>query len=152
MYDPHRSLNILYSALILYTDRIDNVLDLRLLNYHLLRQIYIVKSLLCPLQVSRSIGDAYMKHAQFNREPINPKFRIPEPINKPILTADPSIVSYPLQPSDSFVIFASDGLWEHLSNEQAVEIVHNHPRAVRLKSLLLCLSRIFIIFEFSLLL
>ncbi|KAH7655122.1 pyruvate dehydrogenase phosphatase protein [Dioscorea alata] len=81
------------------------------------------------IQVSRSIGDAYMKHAQFNREPINPKFRIPEPINKPILTADPSIVSCPLQPSDSFVIFASDGLWEHLSNEQAVEIVHNHPRA-----------------------
>ncbi|KAM0951199.1 putative protein-serine/threonine phosphatase [Dioscorea sansibarensis] len=81
------------------------------------------------IQVSRSIGDAYMKHARFNREPINPKFRIPEPINMPILTADPSIVSYPLQPSDCFVIFASDGLWEHLSNEKAVEIVHNHPRA-----------------------
>ena len=113
---------------------IENVLDLKLLNHHLQRQIYIVNSLLHPLQVSRSIGDAYMKHARFNREPINPKFRIPEPINMPILTADPSIVSYPLQPSDSFVIFASDGLWEHLSNEKAVEIVHYHPRAVRPKS------------------
>ncbi|KAJ0976419.1 hypothetical protein J5N97_018384 [Dioscorea zingiberensis] len=81
------------------------------------------------IQVSRSIGDAYMKHARFNREPINQKFRIPEPMNMPILTANPSIVSHRLQPSDCFLIFASDGLWEHLSNEKAVEIVHNHPRA-----------------------
>ncbi|OAY69107.1 putative protein phosphatase 2C 42 [Ananas comosus] len=80
------------------------------------------------IQVSRSIGDAYMKHAQFNREPINPKFRISEPMRMPILSANPSIVSHHLQPSDSFLIFASDGLWEHLSNQEAVDIVHNHPR------------------------
>ncbi|KAJ0540724.1 putative [Pyruvate dehydrogenase (acetyl-transferring)]-phosphatase [Helianthus annuus] len=30
-------------------------------------------------------------------------------------------------PEDRFVIFASDGLWEHLSNQEAVDIVQNHP-------------------------
>ncbi|XP_064945222.1 probable protein phosphatase 2C 42 isoform X1 [Musa acuminata AAA Group] len=81
------------------------------------------------IQVSRSIGDAYMKHSQYNREPINPKFRIAEPMNMPILTANPSIMFHHLEQSDSFLIFASDGLWEHLSDQKAVEIVHSHPRA-----------------------
>lgn len=83
------------------------------------------------MQVSRSIGDVYMKHAHFNREPINAKFRLPEPMKMPIMSATPSILSHPIQPNDSFLIFASDGLWEHLSNEKAVEIVQNNPHAVR---------------------
>jgi pyruvate dehydrogenase phosphatase len=83
------------------------------------------------LQVSRSLGDAYLKDAKFNTEQIKPKFRVAEPFSRPIMSADPSIVSRSLQPSDCFVIFASDGLWEHLSNQEAVEIVHNNPRAVR---------------------
>ncbi|KAE9594892.1 hypothetical protein Lal_00013214 [Lupinus albus] len=81
------------------------------------------------IQVSRSIGDVYMKHAQFNREPINAKFRLPEPMDMPFLSANPTIISHHLQPNDSFLIFASDGLWEHLSNETAVDIVHSNPRA-----------------------
>ncbi|XP_042398128.1 probable protein phosphatase 2C 42 isoform X2 [Zingiber officinale] len=81
------------------------------------------------IQVSRSIGDAYMKHMQYNREPISSKFRIAEPTNMPILTANPSVTSHHLQASDSFLIFASDGLWEHLNDQQAVEIVYNHPRS-----------------------
>ncbi|GLT98981.1 hypothetical protein SLE2022_164520 [Rubroshorea leprosula] len=87
------------------------------------------------IQVSRSIGDVYMKHAQYNREPINEKFRVPEPINMPILSANPTIISHALQPSDSFLIFASDGLWEHLTNEKAVDIVHSHPQAGSAKRL-----------------
>lgn len=35
-----------------------------------------------------------------------------------------------LQPNDKFLIFASDGLWEFLSNQEAVEIVYNNPRMV----------------------
>ena len=83
------------------------------------------------MQVSRSIGDVYLKHPQFNREPLNPKFRLPQPMHMPILSANPSILSHPLQPNDSFLIFASDGLWEHLSNEKAVDIVNSNPHAVR---------------------
>ncbi|CAK9145667.1 unnamed protein product [Ilex paraguariensis] len=95
------------------------------------------------IQVSRSIGDVYMKHAQFNREPINAKFRLSEPMNMPILSATPSITSHTLQPNDSFLIYASDGLWEHLSNQQAVDIVHNHPHAVRICPVFLFLITLF---------
>lgn len=81
------------------------------------------------IQVSRSIGDAYLKKAEFNREPLLAKFRLPEPISKQILNPEPSIFIHKLNPKDQFLIFASDGLWEHLSNEEAVDIVHSYPRS-----------------------
>lgn len=71
-----------------------------------------------------------MKRPEFNKEPISQKFRLAEPMKRPLMSATPTILSHPLHPNDSFLIFASDGLWEHLTNEKAVEIVHNHPRAV----------------------
>ncbi|KAF8012700.1 hypothetical protein BT93_I0761 [Corymbia citriodora subsp. variegata] len=80
------------------------------------------------IQVSRSIGDVYLKKAEFNREPLYTKFRLREPFRRPILSSDPSISVHDLQPHDQFVIFASDGLWEHLTNQEAVDIVLNHPR------------------------
>ncbi|XP_019424704.1 PREDICTED: probable protein phosphatase 2C 42 isoform X1 [Lupinus angustifolius] len=87
------------------------------------------------IQVTRSIGDVYLKDAQFNRAPIKQKFRLPEPMNMPILSANPTILSHHLQPNDSFLIFASDGLWEYLSNERAVDIVHSNPHAGSAKRL-----------------
>ncbi|GMY05403.1 protein phosphatase 2C (PP2C) [Fagus crenata] len=81
------------------------------------------------IQISRSIGDVYLKKAEFNREPLYAKFRLREPFKKPILSADPAISVHQLEPHDQFVIFASDGLWEHLSNQEAVDIVQNHPRS-----------------------
>ncbi|XP_009796582.1 putative protein phosphatase 2C 38 [Nicotiana tabacum] len=80
------------------------------------------------IQVSRSIGDAYLKRAEFNREPLLPKFRTPGTFEKPILLAEPSVLAHRLLPSDQFLIFASDGLWEHLSNQEAVDIVNSCPR------------------------
>ncbi|KAJ8533963.1 hypothetical protein K7X08_007287 [Anisodus acutangulus] len=55
-------------------------------------------------------------------------FRLTEPFPEPILSAEPSISIHKLISKDQFVIFASDGLWDHLSNQEAVDIVHNHPR------------------------
>ncbi|KAM3709882.1 hypothetical protein ACJW31_02G208000 [Castanea mollissima] len=80
------------------------------------------------IQISRSIGDVYLKKAEFNREPLYTKFRLRGPFKMPILSSDPSISMHELQPHDQFLIFASDGLWEHLSNQEAVDIVQNHPR------------------------
>ncbi|XP_031485887.1 probable protein phosphatase 2C 46 [Nymphaea colorata] len=80
------------------------------------------------IQISRSIGDVYLKKAEFNREPLYPRFRLPRPMKRPILSAEPAITVHKLEPSDKFIIFASDGLWEHLSNQEAVDIVHNNPR------------------------
>lgn len=81
------------------------------------------------IQISRSIGDVYLKKAEFNREPLYAKFRLREPFKMPILSSEPSISTHQLQPQDRFIIFASDGLWEHLSNQEAVDIVQNNPRS-----------------------
>ncbi|VFQ99831.1 unnamed protein product [Cuscuta campestris] len=77
------------------------------------------------IQVSRSIGDFYLKKAEFNREPLYSKFRLREHIKRPILSSEPSVSVHELEPHDRFLIFASDGLWEHLSNQEAVDIVQN---------------------------
>ncbi|KAI3412251.1 Protein-serine/threonine phosphatase [Psidium guajava] len=81
------------------------------------------------IQVSRSIGDAYLKRPEFSLDPSFPRFHLAEPIRRPVLTAEPTLCLRTLRPSDKFLIFASDGLWEHLSNQEAVEIVHKNPRA-----------------------
>ncbi|PIN15001.1 Protein phosphatase 2C/pyruvate dehydrogenase (lipoamide) phosphatase [Handroanthus impetiginosus] len=80
------------------------------------------------IQVSRSIGDAYLKRSEFNREPLLAKFRVSKPFSKPILSAEPSVLVHKINPNDQFLIFASDGLWEHLSNQEAVDIVNSYPR------------------------
>ncbi|GFZ00505.1 protein phosphatase 2C family protein [Actinidia rufa] len=79
--------------------------------------------------ISKSIGDVYLKKAEFNREPLFAKFRLREPLKRPILSAEPSISVHQLESHDQFVIFASDGLWEHLSNQEAVDIVQKHPHS-----------------------
>lgn len=80
------------------------------------------------IQVSRSIGDAYLKKAEFNKEPLYEKFRLKETFKKPILSAEPSISVQTVHPDDQFLIFASDGLWEQISNQDAVSIVQKNPR------------------------
>ncbi|WOG97567.1 hypothetical protein DCAR_0416908 [Daucus carota subsp. sativus] len=80
------------------------------------------------IQISRSIGDVYLKKAEFNREPLYAKFRLRDPIIRPILSSDPTISVHELSPHDHFLIFASDGLWEHLTNQEAVDIVQHNSR------------------------
>jgi pyruvate dehydrogenase phosphatase len=52
------------------------------------------------------------------------------PLKRPALSAEPSIQVRKLKPNDLFLIFASDGLWEHLSDDAAVQIVFQNPRTV----------------------
>lgn len=85
--------------------------------------------------MSRSIGDVYLKKPEFNRHPIFQQFGNPVPLKRAVLSAEPSILSRKLKPQDLFLIFASDGLWEHLSDEAAVDIVYKNPRAVSSQSL-----------------
>lgn len=37
--------------------------------------------------------------------------------------SDPDVCQYDLTPEDEFLVLASDGVWEFLTNEQAVQIV-----------------------------
>ncbi|KAL2493194.1 putative protein phosphatase 2C 63 [Abeliophyllum distichum] len=80
------------------------------------------------IKVSRSIVDVYLKKPEFNRDPLFLQFGNPIPLKRPLLTAEPSIVTRNLRPQDLFLIFASDGLWEHLSDKAAVDIVYKYPR------------------------
>ncbi|TYG75507.1 hypothetical protein ES288_D03G037000v1 [Gossypium darwinii] len=57
------------------------------------------------------------------------QFGNPVPLKRPVITAEPSILIRKLKPQDQFLIFASDGLWEQLSDEAAVNIVFKNPRA-----------------------
>ncbi|PWA65331.1 protein phosphatase 2C 29 [Artemisia annua] len=80
------------------------------------------------IQVSRSIGDVYLKKPEFNRNPLFQQYASPIPLRRAVMSAEPSILTRKLRPQDLFVIFASDGLWEQLSDEAVVEIVHKNPR------------------------
>eukprot|EP00252_Welwitschia_mirabilis_P017636 TRINITY_DN3901_c0_g1_i6.p1 TRINITY_DN3901_c0_g1~~TRINITY_DN3901_c0_g1_i6.p1 ORF type:complete len:287 (-),score=55.92 TRINITY_DN3901_c0_g1_i6:301-1161(-) len=80
------------------------------------------------IQVSRSIGDIYLKKPEFNRDPLYSQYGYPVPIQKPVMTAEPSIHVRELSPYDRFLVFASDGLWEQLNDDEVVDIVHNSPR------------------------
>ena len=78
-----------------------------------------------------------MKRREFALDPSITRFRLSEPLRRPVLTAEPSIYTRVLNPQDKFIIFASDGLWEQLTNQQAVEIVRSNPRRVCLQHLTL---------------
>ncbi|KAJ3706850.1 hypothetical protein LUZ61_010555 [Rhynchospora tenuis] len=81
------------------------------------------------IQVSRTIGDAYLKRPEYSMDPMVARFKLSKPLRRPILSSEPSIITRVLRPQDQFLIFASDGLWEQLTNQEAVDIVANSPRA-----------------------
>ncbi|KAL3150178.1 hypothetical protein ABBQ32_000038 [Trebouxia sp. C0010 RCD-2024] len=56
------------------------------------------------MQVTRSLGDADLK---------------------PAVTAQPEVVQHQLSSQDEFVVVASDGLWDKLTNQEAVGLVYD---------------------------
>ncbi|KAJ5644469.1 pyruvate dehydrogenase [Penicillium longicatenatum] len=83
------------------------------------------------LMVSRAFGDSRWKWPlDFQREmqrrfygpaPLTPRYDVRTP---PYLTAEPVVTSTKINPSrPSFLIMASDGLWDNLSSAQAVGLV-----------------------------
>ena len=80
------------------------------------------------LAVSRAFGDGRWKWSRQVQEEAQRRFfgpRIREPlISPPYLTALPEVTTTKIEPENGdFLIMASDGLWDHLTNEQAVELV-----------------------------
>ncbi|MFS7920716.1 putative PPM-type phosphatase domain superfamily [Helianthus anomalus] len=43
------------------------------------------------LQISRSIGDVYLKKVEFNQAPLYARFRLSEPFKRPIFISNPSV-------------------------------------------------------------
>ncbi|CAI5703284.1 hypothetical protein KXD40_003782 [Peronospora effusa] len=94
------------------------------------------------LQPTRAFGDFSLKHPEFNGPPYVNGDRtagrhFSAPYTPPYITAIPEIKSHKLEEGDKFLIIGSDGLWDYLSNEEAVEIVNgqvscgNHDLAGR---------------------
>lgn len=84
---------------------------------------------LAPL---RAFGDVMFKWSKTKQEEVfNPKgdksfADMAEFLTPPYLAAEPEVMSYQLQRTDKFLILATDGLWDMLSNEEAVEFVRDH--------------------------
>ncbi|CAM9883609.1 unnamed protein product, partial [Hapterophycus canaliculatus] len=79
------------------------------------------------VQPTRSFGDAYLKYPEFNGKEGTHRSAgrfLPPPYTPPYITAEPEISVHEINTSqDDFVVLASDGLWDHVSNIEAVEIV-----------------------------
>lgn len=63
------------------------------------------------LAVSRSFGDHKLKN------------NLPASCTAPLVSAEPFVDVHKLNPEDQFVILASDGVWDRLSDDEAVAIV-----------------------------
>ncbi|KAK4138925.1 protein serine/threonine phosphatase 2C, partial [Trichocladium antarcticum] len=83
------------------------------------------------LMVSRAFGDgrwkwpldlqADLKQRFYGPSPLAPKYPVQTP---PYLTAEPVVTATRMDPATpSFLIMATDGMWDSLSNQQAVDLV-----------------------------
>ena len=80
------------------------------------------------LEPTRAFGDAFFKWSRETQDRIKKHFfgRTPHQLLKtpPYVTAEPVVTSTHIQPSKGdFVVLATDGLWEMLSNEEVVGLV-----------------------------
>jgi len=77
------------------------------------------------LEPSRGLGDALFKDKYFNKC-LLPEAQLPEPFTPPYTTANPDVEMLQIdskQEKDSFLILASDGLWDMVSDQQAIQCV-----------------------------
>jgi pyruvate dehydrogenase phosphatase len=81
---------------------------------------------LLGIAVTRAFGDhrwkwptEFVKHIQGDYFGSSPR---PKALTQPYMTAEPVVTTTSVKASD-FVILASDGLWDHISTEDAVECV-----------------------------
>lgn len=87
------------------------------------------------IQVSRSIGDVYLKTTEFKQDPVFQRLCSPAvALKRAVISADPSIHARKLKQDDKFIIFASDGLWDQLTDAAAVQLVSMNSRTVSFNS------------------
>ncbi|KAF0709585.1 Aste57867_5810 [Aphanomyces stellatus] len=82
------------------------------------------------LQPTRALGDFAFKDAAFNASAVPTRRgggrHIAEPYTPPYVLALPETQSHLVTDADKFLILGSDGVWDFLTNQEAVEIVQQH--------------------------
>ena len=71
------------------------------------------------LNLSRSLGDLKYKQSKAL------------PPAEQIITAEPDVLHHKLDPADEFFVVACDGVWDVLSNQEAVDFVRTRIQADR---------------------
>eukprot|EP00939_MAST-03C_sp_MAST-3C-sp1_P002650 g2650.t1 len=79
------------------------------------------------LQTTRSIGDFNLKSKTFN-DALPSIYRFREPFTPPYVSSKPEVAVVPRSDTQEFLILATDGLFDELSNEQVVSIVDRCSR------------------------
>ncbi|XP_003735365.1 pyruvate dehydrogenase [acetyl-transferring]-phosphatase 2, mitochondrial [Callithrix jacchus] len=101
------------------------------------RTIIMEDRLLGVLMPCRAFGDVQLKWSKelqrsilergFNTKALNIyQFTPSHYYTPPYLTAEPEVIYHRLRPQDRFLVLASDGLWDMLSNEDVVRLVVGH--------------------------
>ncbi|KAL9115512.1 MAG: hypothetical protein Q9227_000833 [Pyrenula ochraceoflavens] len=91
---------------------------------------YVIRNgrVLGQLEPTRAFGDAVYKWTRDIQDTIKKQFfgKSPSPLLKtpPYVTAEPTVTSIQIEPANGdFVVLATDGLWEMLTNEEVVGLV-----------------------------
>jgi len=77
------------------------------------------------LQVTRAVGDLFLKRLEFfNALPSTVRPVVgPEPFSPPYVSHQPDVVVRDIDKDDMYLVLASDGLWDELSNREVTEIL-----------------------------
>eukprot|EP01016_Furgasonia_blochmanni_P005892 TRINITY_DN12326_c0_g1_i1.p1 TRINITY_DN12326_c0_g1~~TRINITY_DN12326_c0_g1_i1.p1 ORF type:complete len:496 (+),score=92.38 TRINITY_DN12326_c0_g1_i1:77-1564(+) len=78
------------------------------------------------LQPTRAFGDFYLKLAEFNDPEKNNDLRNIRDFHGPYITHRPEVRVIELRTEDKFLVLASDGLWDELTNSNVAEVVEAH--------------------------
>eukprot|EP00929_Paragymnodinium_shiwhaense_P021171 TRINITY_DN13879_c0_g2_i1.p1 TRINITY_DN13879_c0_g2~~TRINITY_DN13879_c0_g2_i1.p1 ORF type:complete len:395 (-),score=75.05 TRINITY_DN13879_c0_g2_i1:645-1829(-) len=72
-------------------------------------------------QCTRSLGDFYLKEERFNTEKLT-KGKVRNFLSPPYVQWEPEVQTRQVEGADAFMIIGTDGLWDQLGNQQAVDI------------------------------
>ncbi|TRY99717.1 hypothetical protein DNTS_016533 [Danionella cerebrum] len=80
---------------------------------------------------SRELQQSVLENGESDLEALNMyQYAPPNYLTPPYLEVTPEVTFHRLRPCDRFLILASDGLWDELSNDEAVRLVAEHLTGV----------------------